>query len=113
MTGPGVGELIGGDRPMRVCDLCGGYDDHPRHVIVGTGAEQVPAEVIRALASNVDVKTAEGAAALASLMDTKSQDRHMDCCRAAGCPTGDCDMVTLGAEDKRGAALLGHIMQEG
>lgn len=35
--------------------------------------------------------------------------RHMDCCREAGCPDGRCDVVTAGAEDKRGADLADHV----
>lgn len=47
---------IGGDRPVRECGLCGGQDDHPRH-----------------LAAN-----AQGESPL-------SADHHLDCGRESGC----------------------------
>jgi hypothetical protein len=34
----------------------------------------------------------------------------MDCCAAAGCPDGTCNTQTAGAEDKRGAELLAHLV---
>jgi hypothetical protein len=101
---------IGGGRLLRVCDLCGGVDDHPRHVLAGGTADvyQPPApaiveRVVEAAPSD------ELARLLGDLFDRSSQDRHMDCCRAAGCPDGTCDAVTRGAEDLRGAALLEHL----
>ena len=100
---------IGGDRPLRVCDLCGGVDDHPRHVISGAaGAYGHPSdEVLTRVMANAPRN--EQARLVRDLLDTSSQDRHMDCCREAGCPDGSCYVVTAGAEDKRGAALLKHL----
>jgi hypothetical protein len=94
-------ENIGGGRALRVCDLCGGVDDHPRHVLTGVEMiarvlEQAPAE--------------EAARLVRELVDTGSQDRHMDCCRAAGCPAGTCGPQTAGAEDLRGGDLLAHLV---
>ena len=43
------------------------------------------------------------------LADGGTLTRHMDCCRAAGCPEGTCDQVTAGAEDLRDDALLEHL----
>jgi hypothetical protein len=79
-------------RPIRVCDVCGGFDDHPRHVI-GHAANEAPAvdqAVVKALAVHVDFTTDEGGAAIADLMDTTLQLRHMDCCASVGCPDGTC-----------------------
>lgn len=102
---------IGKGRTLHVCDVCGGVDDHPRHTIAGASLETFPiptAETVQRVmaASPPD----ELDRLLTDLLDTGSSDRHMDCCRAAGCPAGVCDAVTAGAEDKRGAALLKHLV---
>jgi hypothetical protein len=101
---------IGGGRALRVCDLCGGVDDHPRHVIAGqlTGHfERPPAGVIAQVAANAPEDQRDRL--IDALLDTGTSDRHMDCCREAGCPAGSCNQVTAGAEDKRGAQLLKHL----
>lgn len=36
--------------------------------------------------------------------------RHTDCCRAAGCPDGTCDVLREGAEELTGANFLGHVL---
>lgn len=108
-------ELIGGDRPLRVCDLCGGVDDHPRHVLAGgvPGAVGPPdaAVVARVMDAVEGLPSADRVRLLTELYDTGSQDRHYDCCRDAGCPTTTCDEATAGAEGKRGAELLAHLMK--
>lgn len=103
---------IGKGRRLRVCDLCGGVDDHPRHVIAGTtpGTVTAPtAETVRKVIANAPKDEADRL--LADLVDTASSDRHMDCCREAGCPDGSCIVVTAGAEEKRGASLLAHLVR--
>lgn len=106
-------EAIGGGRALQVCDLCGGVDDHPRHVLGGgdTGAYAAPAaDVVRKVSNAVaDLAPADGDRLLAALMDTGGQDRHIDCCREAGCPTGSCDA----APNLRGAALLTALTERG
>lgn len=94
----------------RVCDLCGGVDDHPRHVIAGTTADVFPTPTA-AIIQRVITNAPEGHTdrLLDSLMDTASSDRHMDCCREAGCPDGSCEVMTRGAEAKRGRALRTHL----
>jgi hypothetical protein len=103
-------ELIGGDRPVRVCDVCGGVDDHPRHSIAGgPGAAGPPLpEVVKAVIANTAITDDQKAAALVDLMDDSSQQRHMDCCRRVGCPSGTCNHVAdLGGVDGvTGAGLL-------
>ncbi len=105
---------IGGGRAVRVCDLCGGVDDHPRHSLLGgePGAHSAPSpETVRKVSSAIAGLDAEtGDRLLAELLDTGTTDRHLDCCRTAGCPTGDCDRRTAGAKDLRGAALLDHLI---
>ena len=102
---------IGNGRLVRVCDLCGGVDDHPRHVIAGgtPGVYPPPSDDIvnRVIAAAPD---GDRARLVRDLMDTGSSDRHMDCCREAGCPDGTCTTQTAGAENERGAALLEHLV---
>lgn len=101
---------VTGDR-LRVCDLCGGVDYDPRHVIAGGQADMFPKpgpDLIRKVIANSpsdDQETADRL--LADLMDTSSRDHHMDCCREAGCEV--CTAQTSGAESKRGMALRKHL----
>ena len=44
--------------------------------------------------------------------DGSVDDRHMDCCRSAGCPDGSCGEVTKGAEDLRGDDLVKHLTKK-
>jgi hypothetical protein len=103
---------IGGGRPLRVCDLCGAVDDHPRHVIAG----QFDVGLFRPSDGALDRVLAEApeelrAGLVRDLLDTSSSDRHLDCCRDAGCPDGSCARVTEGAEDLTGADLLAHLVE--
>jgi hypothetical protein len=105
---------IGGGRALRVCDLCGGVDDHPRHVLAGGDQDAFPKptpEIVRRVVESAPEKDADRL--LADLLDTGTSDRHMDCCREVGCPDGSCRAVTAGAEDLRGADLLNHLTREG
>src|SRR5262245_49375415 len=107
-------KLIGGGRALRVCDGCGGVDDHPRHAIVG-GPDAFPAPTDELIATVLDNAEAAGAdpytraRLLRDLVSLASIDLHMDCCRERGCPTGACNTQTAGAEAKRGKALLSHL----
>ena len=96
-------------RLVRMCDLCGGVDDHPRHVFAhapGDGRTD-PELAAKALDSASD-ETARSAV-IAHLQDDSTTVRHMDCCREAGCPDGTCNEVTAGAEDLRGDKLVKHL----
>jgi hypothetical protein len=110
---PTVGDNIGGGRALHVCDYCGGVDDHPRHQFAGAVAGQPiidpPApEIIAAVMANApDDQRTE---LVRTLVDRSTVDLHLDCCRAAGCPTGECDERTAGAEHLRGADLLDHLV---
>lgn len=104
---------IGNGRTLRVCDLCGGVDDHPRHVLAGGVADAYTPPTEETIARVLEQAPPDHAARLIrELVDTSSQDRHMDCCRAAGCPAGTCPGQTAGAEDLRGADLLAHLTRE-
>jgi hypothetical protein len=105
---------IGDGRPLRVCDLCGGVDDHPRHVIAGAMRDVFPRvadEVVDKVLANAPDE--HRGRLLRDLLDTSSSDRHRDCCREAGCPTGECDFLTEGGRDLRGADLLEHTVTRG
>jgi len=103
-----MSENIGGDRPLRVCDLCGGVDDHPRHVLTGQKFEKPGPGIVAKVLANAP--EAERVRLVDELLDTNASDRHMDCCRVAGCPEGVCGPQTAGAEELRGGALLAHLM---
>jgi hypothetical protein len=98
-------------RPIRMCDSCGGVDDHPRHVFAGSPGDGLTVATIGAVAIEA-APDEHKAAIIAQVQDTTTTMRHMDCCRAAGCPDGTCAQVTAGAEDKRGAALVKHLTSQ-
>lgn len=100
---------IGGGRPLRVCDLCGGVDDHPRHVITNRETDQPSKDIVEQVLANAP--EAERTRLVMELLDTSASDRHMDCCRAAGCPDGTCGVQTAGAEELRGGELLAYLME--
>lgn len=100
---------IGGGRVLRVCDLCGGVDDHPRHVIAGTVADAFPKPSDDILQKVIEAAPpAERGRLIGELVDTTASDRHLDCCAAAGCPTGTCGPQVADAPGV-GAAMLEHL----
>jgi hypothetical protein len=105
---------IGGGRALQVCDLCGGVDDHPRHSLAGGDADTYDAP-----SGSMVAKVAQAAPEadrdrlVAELLDTGTTSRHKDCCREAGCPTGECDAELAGWDGKTGKGLLAHIVKEG
>lgn len=102
---------IGGGRLVRVCDLCGGVDDHPRHVVAGDpGIGPPDPELVQRILNADNVASEDKPALLADLYDTALLLRHLDCCREAGCPDGTCDAQTAGAGSKTGKAMLDHLM---
>lgn len=101
---------IGGGRVLRVCDLCGGVDDHPRHVIAGTDRDAFARPSDEILNRVLDTAPAEERARLVrDLVDTTSSDRHLDCCAAAGCPTDTCGPQVTGAPGP-GRKMLDHLV---
>lgn len=116
---------IGNGRVLRVCDLCGQVDDHPRHSIAGTiprnpiTGESFPDRVVGGFPGPSDdiiakvlasAPEGERARLIRDLMDTTTSDRHIDCCAAAGCPDDLCSRQVQGADGKTGKAMLGHLM---
>jgi hypothetical protein len=105
-------ELIGDGRGLKVCDVCGGVDDHPRHSFLGTvgGGDLITRPAPEIVDRVINMAPLDQRARLvAELLDTTTTDRHPDCCRTVGCPTGDCDRLTAGAEHLRGAELVDHL----
>lgn len=100
-------------RPVRMCDSCGGVDDHPRHVVAyAAGDGPTSPEVAAKAVSNATED--QRVAVIAQVQDASVVMKHMDCCRADGCPDGTCANVTSGAENKTGNALVKHLTaQEG
>lgn len=106
------------DRPLRVCDLCGGVDDHPRHVIAGStsGIFTRPSdEIINRVLTTAPEE--DRARLLGDLTDTGSSDRHLDCCRDAGCPETDpeknCNVQLADVEDLHGVELAEWLYNKG
>jgi hypothetical protein len=108
---------IGGGRAAQVCDRCGGVDDHPRHH-QGGGAAGVydtpsPDVVRKVAAASADLPPEVADRLMTELLDTGTTSLHKDCCREAGCPTGECDSQLVGWDGKVGAGLLNHILKGG
>jgi hypothetical protein len=101
-----VSTRIASDRPLRICDVCGGVDDHPRHSHVeAPGVVPVNQEHLTKVIADESLSAADRARIVADIVDTTTQLRHMDCCRAVGCPDGTCNVLP----PVTGAALLDHI----
>lgn len=94
-------------RPLRFCDICGGLDDHPRHVTLVTEGGVPTDEFLDALPEGAPV------AAVAQLMDPTTVIRHMDCCAANGCPTcaaTEAHIAVKVSGDTRGQDLIDAIV---
>lgn len=91
-------------RLLRLCDVCGGLDDHPRDVTnASPGVEgTVPdAAFLNALPENTPPR------AVAELMDPTTLVRHIDCCASKGCQT--CLRITEVTNGAHGDALTAAI----
>ena len=97
-------------RPVRMCDVCGGVDDHPRHVFAHAPGDGETNNDVAAAA--LAAAGADSAAIIGHIRDNTTTMRHMDCCRDAGCPDGTCNEVTQGAEQLRGPDLVNHLTQQ-
>lgn len=116
------------DRPLRVCDECGGIDKHPRHTVDAPAGTHTPdAEIVRKVLASKEFDQDVIDAAYQSLMDTTSLMRHIDCCAhsstewrdadgnlvATGCPKvgtpEGCDGRAEKANGKTGQGMLSTI----
>lgn len=90
------------ERPLRFCDVCGGLDDHPRHVLAdpGNGSKPTP-EFLESLPEGAPIS------AVALLLDPNTTIRHMDCCAAAGCEV--CQKTEDATGGVRGKKLIAAI----
>lgn len=101
------------DRPKRSCDECGQIDDHPRHIFAaGDNVYQVNQDAVETAYADNSLSGSELVAIVKDLEDTTSLTRHMDCCRAAGCPTGDCNNMPEEQHELKGHALVEAITGE-
>jgi hypothetical protein len=88
-------------RTLRLCDVCGKLDSHPRHVqgVPPGFPDTVPTDsFLEALPNGAPAK------AVAELMDPSTIVRHMDCCAADGCLI--CTEVLAAVGGVTGAALV-------
>jgi hypothetical protein len=105
---------IGKGRLLRVCDACGGVDDHPRQILAGTSGEAVSPPPAEEVISRVLETAPEGQRArlIAELMDKASRTLHYDCCLASGCDHEVCRQVAAVAGGQTGKALLAVLTGE-
>jgi len=102
----------------RVCDICGGVDDHPRHSFSGVINDNWPVDesLSGTVSANAEqafhdglVSFEEANAIICAYGDTTSTDRHIDCCASAGCPlAGTIDGCDIRAA--RAAGGTGQVM---
>jgi hypothetical protein len=104
---------IGKGRILRVCELCGGVDDHPRQILAGTDAAKIAPRPSEEIIGRVleNAPTSDRARLMADLMDETSATPHYDCCAASGCTHDVCHQVVAAAGGKTGKAL--HAMLTG
>jgi hypothetical protein len=98
---------IGKGRILRVCDLCGGVDDHPRQILAGTDGQSIISRPSEDIINRVldTAPEADRARLLADLMDESSVTVHYDCCAATDCTHDVCHQVVAAASGKTGKAL--------
>lgn len=89
-------------RPLRLCDVCGQLDNHPRHVVADPNNESKPTqEFLDSLPDGTP------ASAVALLLDPNTTIRHMDCCAAQGCEV--CQVTEKATGGVRGKKLIDAI----
>ncbi len=96
-------------RPLRSCDVCGQIDDHPRHTFLAlaSGVEfPVNDAAVQAVYDTKGLATADAVRIVNDLQDPSVQERHLDCCRDAGCPDGSCDAQLKKVKDAHGIAIV-------
>lgn len=94
---------------LRLCDVCGLQDDHPRHVrsVPPDFPGAVPTtQFLRSLAAGADP------VAVAELLDPSTVVRHMDCCANNGCPD-NCMKIWTDSGKASGQALRDYILTLG
>lgn len=93
-------------RPIRVCDVCGQVDDHPRHTFgAASGTFRVNQGALASVLST-DMAIMDQVRLITEISDTSTQYRHMDCCAQAGCPDGSCTAIIGEVKGAQGDALV-------
>jgi len=108
----------------RVCDQCGGVDEHPRHTFSGVIPDAHPVnEVLKEVVSkNLEDLVDAGKISIMDAVriggefaDTANTERHIDCCAAAGCPKAGtvdgCDKRVAVWDGKTGAGMVEAAMK--
>lgn len=93
------------ERPLRLCDVCGGLDDHPRHVTTHA-PDSTDGRPTADIVAATDGKTIPSGALIDFASRTVSV-RHMDCCAAQGCEV--CTETEAANGGKRGQKLIDHL----
>lgn len=75
-----------------ICDICGGIDTAPKHVVAYLGQAVIDPkpEHVKAAIEAEGLTTDQRAAILADVYDIDTNRRHITCCAASGCPTNSC-----------------------
>ncbi len=96
------------ERKEQACDVCGGVDDHPRHVVFYPpgGAPAISGEVIQKA-----VRNGVGKWSLEDLMLRDRTVRHFDCDASLGCAV--CAAVERHTGGVRGQALIDVVETPG
>lgn len=100
---------------MRMCDICGQVDDHPRHIHAAAVGEATTTQEVAKAAMRHILKLKDNgealALAVAHMQDSTTRMAHMDCCVEAGCPDGSCSEIvaTLPKGYVKGDALKEHL----
>jgi hypothetical protein len=98
------------ERPLRFCDLCGGLDDHPRHMRnLGDGPNSEDGRPDQEFLAGV---TTDGAPvqAVERLTSSSLSEHHFDCGAEAGCESCIQDEAASGG--KRGQKLIDYVLAE-
>jgi hypothetical protein len=98
-------------RPFRMCDSCGGVDDHPRHVhSASTGDLPVSDEIAEKALQNAGKEHYREI--LSQVRDDSQFQKHVDCCAKDGCPTGSCNQFLAESKGAKGADLVKFLTSQ-
>jgi hypothetical protein len=108
---------------FRVCDECGGVDDHPRHSFTGEipdvhpvndPVRQVMLDSLATLGKAGKITMEQALRIGADFEDTTSADYHIDCCANRGCPKAGtvdgCDLRVKVWNGKTGTGMVAAAM---
>lgn len=92
-------------RPLRFCDVCGGLDDHPRHV-TQFNPDADDGRPDEEWLAGIDLSGAP-VSAVERLVSGNLRERHLDCCASQGCAT--CIATEKETKALRGQELIDHL----